>query len=93
MSHPVQGESVSVPIRRVPELYDLKNLKGEIPVLQGAKAYQIQNFKCILGEDATPPAPTLHFEPMFFDITTTAHENNEVEITEAQWIQPDNIKI
>jgi hypothetical protein len=48
---PAQGETVSVPIPRVPELHDLKTLKGEVPVLQGAKAYQIQTFKCILGQE------------------------------------------
>jgi hypothetical protein len=70
MCHPAQGEAVSVPIRRVGQLYDLKALKGEVPVLKGAKAYQVQNFKCIPETDTTPPAPTLHIEPIIFDITT-----------------------
>jgi hypothetical protein len=70
-----------VEAKRIPELYDLKARAGKIPVPHGARAYQVQNFKVISGPDPTPPAPSLHIEPLFFDATTKNVDGEEL-ITE-----------
>jgi hypothetical protein len=56
--------------RRIPELYDLAQMKGQVPVPFGAKAYQLTNFK-IIHKDV-PPAPVMHIEPVFYSCTLGA---------------------
>jgi hypothetical protein len=64
----------------------------------GAKAYQLTNFKII--HDDVPPAPVLHIEPVFFDLTLGGEfkdleptAGGMYEITEMQYVEPDNIKV
>jgi hypothetical protein len=70
-------QAVSVEQRRFPELYDLKALKGKVPVPNGARAYQLQNFK-VIGPDKVS-APVLHIEPLFFSVTYDATNANHIK--------------
>jgi hypothetical protein len=73
-------------------------LKGVVKVPFGARAYQLTNFKII--HDNVPPAPVLHIEPVFFDLTLGGEfigdepsAGGMYDITQMQYVEPDNIKV